>query len=437
MSTISLRPYQKDAVEALLATPRAMVLAPVGAGKTAITLTAIARKGGRFLVVAPLRVATSVWPAEAPKWAPGLKVAVACGTPAQRLAALRDDSADIVVTNFDNLQWLSAQQLDFDAIVFDELTRLKNPSGLRFKALMRVLDQFPVRWGLTGSFTSNGLEDVFGQCKVIDTSLLGRSKGAFMQVYFHEKKFDNYSEWTPRKGALAAVMQCIKPATYLLSPGEYTDTLPPLHTVPIHVEMEMREYEIMRKNFALEFDDRQAIAMSAAVVVNKLAQLASGFVYDEAREPIFLSSHKFDALDELLEENQHAPTIVVYQFKAELEELQRRYPHARGIDAMDDWNAGRVPLLLLHPKSAGHGLNLQHGGSHIVFFSLPWSLELYEQTIGRLHRSGQRHDVWCYLLLTRGTVDERIHQALKDKLTLSEVAIHELANADASDRVTQ
>ncbi len=411
-----------------------MVLAPVGAGKTAITLTAMQETGGRFLVLAPLRVATSVWPVEAPKWAPKLKVVVACGTIAQRVRALQDPTADVVVANYDVLQWLSVQRLNFNAIVFDELTRLKNPSGLRFKSLMRVLDGIQVRWGLTGSFTSNGLEDVFGQCKVIDTSLLGRSKGAFMQQYFAEKKLDNFSEWTPRNGALQAVMQRIRPATYLLEPGEYTDTLPPLHTVPIHIDMEMREYDIMRKNFALEFDDRRAVAMSAAVVVNKLAQLASGFIYDEGREPIFLSTHKFDALDDLLDENQHAPTIVVYQFKAELEELRRRYPHARGIDAMDDWNAGRVRLLLLHPKSAGHGLNLQHGGSHIVFFSLPWSLEFYEQTIGRLHRSGQRRDVWCYLLLTRRTVDERIHEALKQKLTLSEIAIHELANADASDR---
>jgi superfamily II DNA or RNA helicase len=155
--SLSLRPYQQEAVEALLAAPRAMVLAPVGAGKTAITLTAIARQGGRFLVLAPLRVATSVWPMEAPKWAPKLKVVVACGTPAQRLRALQDASADVVVTNYDNLQWLTVQRLDFDAVVFDELTRLKNPSGQRFKSLMRVLDNIPVRWGLTGSFTSNGL----------------------------------------------------------------------------------------------------------------------------------------------------------------------------------------------------------------------------------------------------------------------------------------
>lgn len=435
----SLRPYQAEAVRTLLATPRAMVLAPVGAGKTAITLTAMqqalhAGQARRFLVLAPLRVATSVWPVEAPKWAPGIRVVVACGTPAQRLKALQDRMARIVVTNYDNLQWLSVQRLDFDAVVFDELTRLKNPSGLRFKSLYRVIDKMPIRWGLTGSFTSNGLEDVFGQCKVVDVTLLGRSKGAFMQQYFIEKKFDNYSEWTPRKGALAAVMQRIKPATYLLSPGEYSDTLPPLHTVPVYVDMDMREYDTMKKNFALQFDNRQAVAMSAAVVVNKLAQLASGFIYDDDREPIQRSSHKFDALDDLLDENQHAPTIVVYQFKAELEELKRRYPEARGIEAMDDWNAGKVPLLLLHPKSAGHGLNLQHGGCHIVFFSLPWSLELYEQTIGRLHRSGQRHDVWCYVLLTRRTVDERIFTALKEKLTLSEVAINELANADASDR---
>jgi SNF2 family DNA or RNA helicase len=190
----------------------------------------------------------------------------------------------------------------------------------------------------------------------------------------------------------------------------------------------------MRRNFVVEFPTTAARAASAAVVATKLQQLASGFLYDDRRETIRLSTHKLDALADLLAENQQAPTIVVYQYKAELEALKDRFPHALGIEAMDDWNAGRVPLMLLHPKSAGHGLNLQHGGCHVVFLSLPWSLELYEQTIGRLHRSGQRHDVWCYILITRKTIDQRIFDALQQKRSISEIAIHELANADASDR---
>ena len=164
-----------------------MILAPVGAGKTAITLTAMRDmiKSGhakRFLVLAPKRVCTDVWPIEAPKWT-SLRLTVAVGTPAQRVEALTS-GAPIVVTNYDNIQWLAEQKLDFDAIVFDELTRLKNSSGTRFKALLKVIDQFKIRWGLTGSFTSNGLEDVFGQCKIVDQQLLGRTKGAFMQQYF-------------------------------------------------------------------------------------------------------------------------------------------------------------------------------------------------------------------------------------------------------------
>jgi superfamily II DNA or RNA helicase len=216
-----------------------MVLAPVGAGKTAITLTAMrdaiaTELVKRFLVVAPKRVCTSVWPAEQKLWAPDLKLAVAVGTPKQREAAFASD-ADIVVINYDNLQ--SIQNLEgFDGIVFDELTRLKNPSGARFKALLKVLDKIKIRWGLTGSFTSNGLEDVFGQCKIIDQTLLGRSKGAFMQQYFVLINKD-FGEWAPRVGSLQRVMEVIKPATYVLDAGEYKDKLPPLHIVEMRCDM--------------------------------------------------------------------------------------------------------------------------------------------------------------------------------------------------------
>ena len=431
MAAFTLRPYQEEAADFLYEHDRAMMLAPVGAGKTAATLAAmqdlIVREGvGRFLVVAPLRVATKVWPVEQIKWAPNITLAVACGTPKERKAAL-DSGADVIVTNYDNLQWLADQEFAFDAVVFDELTKLKNPSGKRFKAIEKLLKPINIRWGLTGSFTSNGLEDVFGQCKIIDQKLLGRAKGAFMQQYFLLSTYGGYDEWTPRQGSLEQVMQRIKPATYVLEPGVYTDTLPPLHTVELRVEMEMREYETMKKNFVLEFPDAVAIAQNAAVVTQKLQQMASGFIYTPT--PRWLSSHKFDTLDDLLEENQHANTIVVYNYKEELAELKRRYPHITTVDDVDSierWNAGSVPLLAVHPKSAGHGLNLQHGGRHMVFLSLPWSLELYEQTVGRLHRSGQRHDVWCYVLMTEKTVDERIWAALHNKRAISNVAMEEL-----------
>lgn len=430
---MKLRPYQEEAATFLYERDRAMILAPVGAGKTAITLTAmrdlVDNESIRFLVVAPLRVAASVWPVEAAKWAPSLKVRVAVGTPAQRIDALYDSDADVVIINYENLQWLGDHALnDFTGVVFDELTRLKNPSGKRFKAMEKIVMAIEIRWGLTGSFTSNGLEDVFGQVKIIDQSLLGRTKGAFMQQHFFQYNRGTHVEWEAMPGALQRVMQKIKPATYLLEPGQYKDTLPPLHTVEVPLQMEMREYDAMRKNFVLEFPDETAIAQNAAVVTQKLQQLASGFVYTGTQER-WLSTHKLDALTDLLAENQRAPTIVWYQYVAEREALQRAFPKAvdvKAAGAIDDWNAGKIEVLLAHPASAGHGLNLQHGGCRMVWLTLPWSLELYEQAVGRLHRSGQAHDVWCYVLLTHGTIDHKIWAALRDKRSLSDIALEAL-----------
>jgi SNF2 family DNA or RNA helicase len=425
---MQLRPYQEQAADFLYEHDRAMILAPVGAGKTAITLAAMQDMLAdgvveRFLVLAPKRVCTDVWPVEQLKWAPNITLAVAVGTPAQRAAALRS-GAQIIVTNYDNIQWLAKQPLaHIDGVVYDELTRLKNPSGARFKALNKVIDKINIRWGLTGSFTSNGLEDVFGQCKIVDQSLLGRSKGAFQQQYFILINKE-YGDWAPRIGALPQVMERIKPATYLLEPGEYKDKLPPLHTVELRCDMDMADYNTMKKDFVLN----DVVAVNAAVVTQKLQQMASGFLYTD-NGPVWLSPHKFDRLEELLAENQRANTLVVYTYQEELAELKRRFPHAQTLDddnAIALWNANQIELLLVHPKSAGHGLNLQHGGHHIVFLSLPWSLELYEQTIGRLHRSGQKHDVWCYIMLTHKTVDEKIWGALHDKRALSDIALEAL-----------
>jgi SNF2 family DNA or RNA helicase len=443
---MKLRDYQEKAADFLYENNRAMILAPVGAGKTALTLTAMQdmlryKIVKRWLVLAPKRVCTDVWPVEQPKWATDTPIAVAVGTPAQRNQALHS-GFPVVVTNYDNIQWLADQELDFDGIVFDELTKLKNPSGKRYKALAKVVDKIDIRWGLTGSFTSNGLEDVFGQCKIVNQDLLGRAKGAFMQQYFVLVNKD-FGEWEPRVGSLAQVMARIKPATFLLNAGEYADKLPLCHTVEMKCDLlDRAPYEKMKKDFVIEFKDVEITAVNAGVVTGKLQQMAGGWVYETvttasdtpgrmnvSKTPIWFSTHKFDMLDELIEENQHDNTIIVYNYVEELAELKRRYPHAQTINdpkAIERWNEGKTELLLIHPKSAGHGLNLQHGGNKMVFVSLPWSLELYEQTVGRLHRSGQKHDVWVYLLLTNKTIDLRIWDALKDKRAISDIALEEL-----------
>jgi SNF2 family DNA or RNA helicase len=446
-TTLTLRPYQNEAADFLFEHDRAMILAPVGAGKTAITLTAMTEMIAeghvkRWLVLAPKRVCTDVWPVEQPKWASDFDIAIAVGSPKVRRAAFASN-APIVVMNYDNIQSLTEDDLaQFDGIVFDELTRMKNPSGKRFKALLKQIDKFQFRWGLTGSFTSNGLEDVFGQCKIIDQSLLGRSKGAFLQRYFACINRD-FGEWAPIKGSLEKVMDAIRPATFVLEPGVYADKLPPLHVLEMRCDMADRTpYEKMKRDFMLELGTDAVIAANAAAVTNKLQQLASGFVYntkttasarpgkfDTKQDAVWFSSHKFDMLEEIWEENQRAPTIVVYNYQEELAELKRRFPKAQTIDdksAINRWNLGQISMLLIHPKSAGHGLNLQHGGNKIIFLSLPWSLELYEQTVGRLHRGGQTREVWCYLLICNKTIDERIWGALQDKRTISNIALEEL-----------
>jgi hypothetical protein len=223
-------------------------------------------------------------------------------------------------------------------------------------------------------------------------------------------------------------MAKIKPATFVLDAGEYSDKLPPLNVVEVKSTMDMKAYDKMKRDYVAQVGTETVTALTAAAMTSKLQQLAGGWAY--APEPVWFSSHRFDRLEELLAENQRANTLVVYNYREELAELKRRYPHAVTLDdhdAIKRWNAGQVQMLLVHPKSAGHGLNLQHGGSHIVFVSLPWSLELFEQTVGRLHRSGQKHPVWAYVLMTEKTIDERIWQSLHDKRSLSQLATEELA----------
>lgn len=334
---MQLRPYQEQGARFLLANPRSMVLAPMGSGKTAMTLTAMHQSDARrFLVLAPKRVATDVWPQEFLTWWRGdlTDLAVCHGTPSQRAAALAS-GARVTVCNYDNLQWLCEQDLSsFDAVVFDELTKLKNSSGVRFKALYKVIDLFRIRWGLTGTFTSNGLEDVFGQCKIIDINLLGKHKTKYLNEYFYCVNRD-YNDWVPVPGALEQVMARIKPATFVL---EGYDGLPQLHKVRVPCAMPNRtDYDEMVKHAVLAVDDFTITAETAAAQVQKCQQISSGFLYGEG-QTFWLSSHKFDRLDELLEENQYASTMLVYNFDAERAELKRRY----GARAVDVRESGRL-----------------------------------------------------------------------------------------------
>lgn len=437
---MKLRNYQENAADFLYARNRAMILASVGAGKTAIAMTAMqdmVQDGHvkRWLVLAPKRVAKEVWPVERAKWMPEMTMAVSLGTPANRLRALQSD-ATVVVTNYDNIQTIHESLMaQFDGIVFDELTRLKNPSGKRFKALEKKIQHIDIRWGLTGSFTSNGLEDVFGQCKIISHDILGKTKGPFMNQYFLCINRE-YNQWVPINTSYEKVMSRVKPYTYLLDNAEYRDKLPPLNIVEVNVEMDLEPYHEMKKEMVLGLEGKEITAVSAGALSQKLRQLSSGFAYDEEKNAVWFSSHKFDRLDEILEENQHVPTLVFYNFVEELDELKRRYPYVETLDTpgvVDAFNEGSVQLLAAHPASAGHGLNLQGTAHHMVFLSLPWSLELYEQAIGRLHRGGQRHSVWVYLLLTVGTIDQRVVRALRDKRSLSDIAVEELAETARPD----
>ena len=435
MQPFSLRPEQDQAADFLYENNRAMVLAAVGAGKTAITLTAMQAMLDdghvrRWLVIAPKRVCEEVWPVEAAKWARTAPV-LAVGPPARRAAAFAGD-ARVVVTNYDIFD-RPADLSGFDGVVFDELTRLKNPSGARFKKLEKLIKHIDVRWGLTGSFTSNGLEDVFGQCKIIDTGLLGRAKGAFMQQYFVCVNRD-FGQWEPVRGSLARVMQRIRSATTVLDAQAYRRSLPPCHVHEVTVPLSDRKpYDSMKRSYVARFDNARVVAQNAAVVTAKLQQLSGGFVYnrDAGAAPIWFSHHKLDRLGEILSENQRASTLIVYNYQEELAELKRRYPHAQTLDddnAVERWNQGQIELLLVHPKSAGHGLNLQYGGHCLVFMSLPWSLELYEQVVGRLHRSGQTTAVQVYVLLAKDTIDQHIWAALHDKQALADIALKELSN---------
>lgn len=430
--------YQQYAIDFIKSHEEAAVLLDMGLGKTVITLSAVADMlfdsflVSRVLVIAPLRVARDTWPAEVKKWdhLKGVRVSVAVGTETERRMALTR-AADVYVINRENVAWLvekSGVAWKWDMLVVDELSSFKNPQAKRFKALMKVRGKIKRVVGLTGTPASNGLMDLFAEYRLIDKGVrLGRFITRYREEFFRPDKTNGlvvYS-YKPLPFAEEEIYRRIGDITISMKSVDFLDMPEKVmseNTVYMN-EAEKREYEKLAKDLVLELDGEEVTAANAAALCQKLSQMANGAVYtDDGKTKVF-HDRKLDALEDMIEAANGNPVMVVYWFKSDLKRIEERL-REKGItfERLDDsesierWNRGEIPVLLLSPASAAHGLNLQSGGSCIIWFGLTWSLELYQQTNGRLWRQGQKaKTVVINHIITKNTIDERILAVLKSK----------------------
>lgn len=426
--------YQRYAAQFILDHPAAAIFLDCGLGKTVITLTAIREllhdsfAVRRVLIIAPLRVARDTWPSEIRKWdhLSDLTYAVAVGNTAKRLAALRQN-AEITIINRENVDWLVKNNtFDFDMVVVDEISSFKSHRTRRFKALMKVRPMVSRIVGLTGTPSSNGLMDLWAEFRLLDMGKrLGRFLTHYRERYFLPDKRNAQMVFTykPRPGAEGKIYEAIGDITISMKSGDYL-RLPKLVTNVVRVEMNERErriYERLKKDMAAEIDGKEIDAMNAAALSGKLLQMAAGAVYDGEGQAVRLHDRKLDALEDLVESANGRPVLIAYWFRHDIERIRKRFPGARELRQeadIADWNAGKISIGLIHPASAGHGLNLQDGGSMLIWFSLTWSLELNQQTNARLWRQGQKHTVTIHYLVMKDSIDESVMAALsrKDKV---------------------
>lgn len=430
--------YQRYAIDYIETHPYAAVLLDMGLGKTSITLSAIANllfdsfEVHRVLVIAPLRVARDTWSAEIQKWDQfqHLQYSVAVGTEAERRAALERE-ADIYIINRENIPWLimeSGIPFEYDMLVIDELSSFKNHQSKRFKALMQVRPRAKRVVGLTGTPASNGLMDLWAEFKLLDLGKrLGRFITQYRLEYFLPERMNGpvvYS-YRPRDGAEEAIYQKIADITISMKAGDYLST-PELISSEYKVYLcpdEQADYDRMKKEFVLELPDKEITAANAAVLSGKLCQLANGAIYDDTGDMTVIHNRKLDALEDIIEAANGKPLLVAYWFQHDLQRITERLhklhvPFSRldSAESIRRWNKGELPVALIHPASAGHGLNLQSGGSTLVWFGLTWSLELYQQTVARLWRQGQTSaTVVVQHIMVEDSIDERILRALQTK----------------------
>ena len=386
----------------------------------------------KVLVIAPIRVASFSWPAEMEKWdhLKGMRYSVAVGTAAERLSALRRQ-ADIYLINRENVQWLVSESgitFDFDMVVIDELSSFKNHQTKRFKALMKVRPKVKRIVGLTGTPSSNGLMDLWAEFQLLDMGeRLGRFIGQYRTSYFRPDKQNGQVvfSYKPLPGAEKQIYGRISDITISMKSTDHL-RMPELvnsrYTVYLS-EKEQERYEELKKDLALQLPDGDITAANAAALSGKLSQMANGAIYTDTGETVSVHERKLDALEDIIEAANGKPVLVAYWFRHDFEMISERLqklkiPYDRlDVDAtIRKWNAGEIPVALIHPASAGHGLNLQAGGSTLVWFGLTWSLELYQQTVARLWRQGQSSEtVVVQHIITDGTIDGRIMKALSEK----------------------
>lgn len=434
--------YQTQATSFIINHDEAAVFLGMGLGKSVIALTAIWQLVldyflvQRVLVIAPLRVARDTWPQEAAKWdhLQGLSLAVAVGNKQDRLDALAK-SAMVTVINRENVPWLVAHYgaaWPFDMVVIDELSSFKNHRAKRFTTLVKMRPHVS-RWiGLTGTPASNGLMDLWAQFRLLDGgSRLGRYITRFRDRWFVPDKRGGMQVFTykPRAGAEDEIYEAISDMTLSMRTTDHL-TLPELTLTTTKVKLADQEravYERLEQDLVIELDGQVVDAANAAVLSGKLLQLASGAIYDENGDAIVVHGAKLDALEDLVEAANGQNLLVAYWYKHDLERIIERFPQARLLKTAEDiaaWNNSEITLGLIHPASAGHGLNLQAGGHLLIWFSLTWSLELYQQTNARLYRQGQTQPVTITHLVAEKTLDEAVLTALDTK-NLTQTALIE------------
>ncbi len=425
--------YQKVAIEKIIENPAYALLLDMGLGKTVSTLTAVDElKNDYFdvekvLVIAPKRVAEDTWSREVAKWEHlrHLKISKVLGTEQQRRKALQKQ-ADIYVINRENVEWLvsyyeNGKTWPFDMIVIDELSSFKNPSSKRFRALRKVRTRTKRVVGLTGTPAPNSLIDLWSQIYLIDMGeRLEKTFTKYKSKYFKQDPYRVY-HIELQEGSEQQIYSKIDDICLSMKAKDYLKDLhePVMNIVELKLSPKERElYDKLEKDSLLEFSDGDIVATTAAVLSNKLLQLSSGAAYNDKDGVQIIHSVKLDALEEIVEASQGKPVLVFYNYKHDVERIKKKFKQAKELDdssTIEKWNNGEIEILLAHPASAGHGLNMQDGGHTIVWYGLNWSLELYMQANARLHRQGQKETVVVHHLVLKDSIDERVMSVLQGK----------------------
>lgn len=432
--------YQRYSTAFIINHPVSAVLLEMGLGKSVISLSAINElmldyfDVSRTLVIAPLRVANSTWPDEIKKWdhLKHLNYSVVIGSEKERLDALKKP-AHIYLINRENVDWLitkSGIPWKFDMVVIDELSSFKSYQAKRFKSLLKVRPKLKRIVGLTGTPSSNGLMDLWAEFRLLDMGeRLGRYITYYRQNFFIPDKRNQQMifSYKPKDGAEKKIYSLISDITISMKSKDFLK-MPECVMNEVIVTLSDKEqklYDSLKQDMVLSLEENEIDAINAAALSNKLLQMSNGAVYNDDKESLHIHDRKLDALEDLIEGANGKPVLVAYWFKHDLEKIKDRFDVREIKSAKDisDWNKGKIPVALIHPASAGHGLNLQAGGSTLIWFGLTWSLELYQQTNARLYRQGQDSTVVIHHILTKGTIDEDVMKALKAKERIQDALI--------------